>query len=238
MPYPKPDNEIKRLEALKRYGLLDTPSEDSYDDFVNLASFICEAPIALISLLDEQRQWFKARVGLNVSETPREQAFCSHTIQSHHTMVVEDAMADERFSENPLVCSAPNIRFYAGVPLTDADGYALGTLCVIDRRPRHLEPQQQQALEALARQLVTLCQYRRASADLAGALEDVKTLRSLLPICSYCKDIRNDQGYWRGVEEYFSTITDARFSHSICPRCVREHYPDMGEDQAGEEQRK
>ncbi len=225
MPYPVPSNEAKRLEALRRYQLLDTPPEQSFDDFVHLASYICGTPIAQITLVDADRQWFKAKVGLDISQTPREQAFCAHTILGDRLMVVEDATTDMRFSDNPLVISDPRIRFYAGTPLVDSDGYALGSICVIDQIPRQLTHEQRSAFEALGRQVVQLCEFRRASADLAAALDDVKTLRGLLPICSHCKSIRNDEGYWGSVENYISTHTEANFSHGICSACLKLHHP-------------
>ena len=225
MPSPIPDNEARRLEALRRYELLDTSAEQSFDDFAHLASHICGTPIALISLIDADRQWFKARVGLECAETPRELAFCSHTILANQVMVVEDATADTRFADNPLVTSDPNIRFYAGAPLIDTAGFALGSLCVIDREPRKLTANQQRLLEALARQVVALCEFRRVSADLAATLAEVKTLHGLLPICSHCKNIRNDDGYWRSVEQYIASHSNTDFSHSICPGCLKEHHP-------------
>ena len=225
MPYPIPDNEAKRLDAIRRYGLLDTPAEQSFDDFAYLASHLCETPIALITLVDAGRQWFKARLGLEVSETPREHAFCAHTIMTKQLMVVEDALSDSRFADNPLVTSDPHIRFYAGAPLIDRSGFGLGTLCVIDRQPRHLTASQTRSLEALARQVVVQCEFRRISSDLAAVAAEAKTLRGLLPICSHCKSIRNDQGYWRSVEEYLEAQTEADFSHGICPSCLRVHHP-------------
>jgi hypothetical protein len=141
--------------------------------------------------------------------------------------VVEDATQDERFANNPLVTGAPDIRFYAGSPLIDRDGYALGSLCVIDRKPRPLLPHQQRALEALARQIIAQLEYRATAAELAEALEEVETLRTLLPICSHCKGIRNDAGYWHTVEDYLSEHTSADLSHGICPACFQQHYPEI-----------
>ena len=181
MSFPVPTNENKRLEALQRYHLLDTAPEQSFDDFAQLAAYICGTPIAPITLLDADRQWFKAKVGLELSQTSREQAFCSHTIMSDQLMVVDDAATDDRFSENPLVTGEPHIRFYAGTPLVDGEGFGLGSLCEIDRQPRHLTDEQLRALEALGRQLVAQCEFRRISAVLADALLEVKTLQGLLP---------------------------------------------------------
>ena len=229
MTIPIPSNDDKRVEALRRYGLLDTSAEQSFDDFVYLASHICGTPIALISLLDSDRQWFKAKVGLDVSETPRELAFCAHAILDDRVMIVQDATADPRFAANPLVTSDPNIRFYAGAPLIDGEGFALGTLCVIDRKPRHLTEEQRRSLEALARQVVALFELRRVSAELANALTEVKTLRGLLPICSHCKSVKNDQGYWRSIENYIASHGEADLTHGICPKCLKAHHPETYE---------
>lgn len=214
-----------RLEALRRYQILDTPAEQAFDDFALLASTICETPIASMTLVDENRQWFKASIGLDGRETPREQSFCSYAILGDHVMVVEDARCDDRFSLNPFVTASPHIRFYAGAPLIDSEGHALGALCVVDSRPRLLSQRQLEALQALARQIIAQLESRRIGAELADALTHVKTLRGLLPICSHCKGIRGDEGYWQSVESYVTANSDADFSHGICPPCLKTHYP-------------
>jgi GAF domain-containing protein len=165
-------NEATRVEALHKYAILDTEPEQAFDDFVQLASFICKTPIAAISLVDEDRQWFKAKIGLSVSETPREIAFCATAMQQPDVFVVRDALEDERFRNNPLVVSEPNVRFYAGAPLIDDDGHALGTLCVIDRVPRELAPDQQAALQALSRLVLGQMEFRRDLILLKEALID------------------------------------------------------------------
>jgi len=165
-------NEAARVEALHKYAILDTEPEQAFDDFVQLASFICKTPIAAISLVDEDRQWFKAKVGLSVSETPREIAFCATAIHQPDVFVVRDALQDERFRDNPLVVSEPNVRFYAGAPLIDDDGHALGTLCVIDRVPRELAPDQHAALQALSRLVLGQMEFRRDLMLLKEALVD------------------------------------------------------------------
>ena len=227
MNVPQPVNEARRLEALSRYRILDTPPEQAFDDFAYIASLICRTPIATISLVDSDRQWFKARLGLELTQTPREHAFCAHTILGQETMVVEDATADERFASSPLVTGAPHMRFYAGAPLIDGEGNGLGALCVIDNRPRSLSSEERRALEALSRQVMAQMELRRSSAELAGMLAQIKNLEGLLPMCSHCKGIRDDDGYWKTVEAYLETHTGADFSHGICPTCFERHFPDI-----------
>ena len=172
MAINKPANEEARIIALDKYGILDTDPEQSFDDFTLLASFVCRTPIALISLVDEDRQWFKSRVGIDASETSRDIAFCSTAILQSDVFVVPDALADERFRHNPLVVSDPHIRFYAGAPLINEDGYALGTLCVVDRAPRELAPEQKEALKALSRLVLAQLEFRRNLILLKEALTD------------------------------------------------------------------
>jgi GAF domain-containing protein len=225
MPSPLPSNETKRLDALRRYHILDTPAEQAFDDFAFIASTLCETPIGLMTLVDSDRLWFKARLRIDLTETPREHAFCSYTILGNDVMVVEDATLDERFARNPLVAGPPHIRFYAGAPLIDGEGNALGSLCVIDHRPRSLAAERRQALLALARQVIAQLELCRTSAELADALTHMKTLRGLLAICSHCKAIRNAAGDWQSVEGYVTAHTEADFTHSICPTCLNLRYP-------------
>ncbi len=158
---PLPNNEDDRLQALIKYQVLDTQAEQQFDDLTALASHICNTPIALISLIDANRQWFKSKVGLEVTQTPRELAFCAYTIlQAEKILIVPNAEEDERFADNPLVKSDPNIRFYAGASLVTPDGLPIGTLCTIDNKPRELSPEQIQALQALSRQVISQLELR------------------------------------------------------------------------------
>jgi len=169
MTAPVKSSESRRLKVLWQYDILDTVPEEVFDDLTELAARICEAPIALISLIDEDRQWFKSKVGISVSETSRDISFCAHAIKQTELFIIPDATKDLRFSNNPLVISDPKIRFYAGAPLITPDGYALGTLCVIDKVPRELRLEQQQALRVLARHVMTQLELRRHSKELNEA---------------------------------------------------------------------
>ncbi len=168
MKPPLPSNEAARLDALRQYQVLDTPPEEAFDDLVRIAAQICGTPVALISLVDVQRQWFKARVGIEAQETPRDLAFCAHAILGEDVMVVPDATQDARFADNPLVTGETHIRFYAGAPLIAPDHHALGTLCVVDREPHPFSEEQRQALAALARQTVAQLELRKKLRELAG----------------------------------------------------------------------
>jgi anti-sigma regulatory factor (Ser/Thr protein kinase) len=165
--------EAGRLAALRRYRILDTDPEQAFDDLTLLASYICEAPIALITLIDESRQWFKSQVGLSAKETARNVSFCTHAIERpDEIMIVPNALDDQRFTDNPFVVGEPKIRFYAGAPLVTPDGYALGTLCVVDCVPRTLNPEQMHALDALRRQTQAQLELRRNLAELREALDE------------------------------------------------------------------
>lgn len=166
---PLPENEVERLASLASYNILDTLNEDDFDDITLLASEICQTPVALISLVDDKRQWFKSAVGLGARETPKEQAFCAYTILNTEVMVVADARTDKRFADNPLVTGDPNIVFYAGVPLVNENGYALGSLCVIDTEVKELSPKQVTALKALSKQVLAQLELRRKMAVLEKA---------------------------------------------------------------------
>lgn len=190
MKAPLPHNEAARAQALREYAILDTLEEQSYNDITMLASFICHAPIALISLVDQDRQWFKSRVGLQTAETPREHAFCAHAIlEPQDVLVINDATLDPRFVDNPLVVGDPHIRFYAGAPLVTPAGDALGTICVIDRAPRKLAKNKVKALLALSRQVVTQLELRRVAAELNSQSHAILAYQRQLE--AYQREIEN-----------------------------------------------
>jgi len=175
---PIPENEAARLETLRQYQVLDTDSEEAFDDLTRLAAYICDTPTALISLVDANRQWFKARVGIQARETPRNISLCGHAIIHQGCFIVEDALFDERFADNPLVINEPFIRFYAGMPLISPEGFAIGTLCVMDRKPRQLDDKQIDALERLSNQVMSQLELRREVRFCKTALERYKQAKA------------------------------------------------------------
>lgn len=219
---PTPWDEAKRIARLRSLQILDTPAEERFDRITRTAMAIFKVPIALLSLIDSDRQWFKSCHGLPVRETSREVSFCGHTILRNDPLIVEDATQDERFATNPLVRSDPSIRFYAGWPIRLDEGSALGTLCVIDRKPRVLSLEEIAILEDLANVMVDALRGMELSQkvkELDELRAQVSSLEGLLPICSYCKRIRNDDKYWERVESYVARRTGVDFTHGVCPPC-------------------
>jgi GAF domain-containing protein len=237
----KPTNETQRLEALRGYEILDTEPEAAFDDLTFLASYVCQTPVALISLIDADRQWFKSKVGVSAVETSRDIAFCASAILQTDVFIVPDASQDARFSDNPLVVADPKIRFYAGAPLI-TEGKALGTLCVVDRVARELRPEQLEALRALSRQVMAQLDLRRnlkrlksslkvrdkveaekerSLRELQDALGKIRTLEGLLPVCLSCKKIQDQKGDWQPFEYYVRKHSEAKVAHRICPECAR-----------------
>lgn len=198
----KPDipyNEYERIKALQNLNILDTIEEDAFDQLTLIASQICDVPIALVSLIDTNRQWFKSHHGLDVRETPRDLAFCAHAINKpNEILVVEDASKDERFYDNPLSSEGPNVIFYAGAPLLTEDGFCLGTLCVIDKKPRKLNSTQISALRAIADQVLAQLELRRKNLILIEKIKIVEKLNNDLDAFSYQLS-HNFQAPMRGV---------------------------------------
>ena len=230
IPSPFPTDEAGRLAVLRRYAVLDTMPEQALDDLAELASYICEVPIALISLVDEERQWFKARVGLELPETPREFSFCEHALWQTELLIVPDATLDARFASNPLVTGEPGIRFYAGAPLVTPEGAVLGTLCVIDRVTRTLTPNQQKSLTMLARQVVARLELRLQTLESAESERLLHTifdsspecLKVLGPDCSL--RIINQAGLAMMEADSFGQVE----GDSAFPLIVPEHRPQFG----------
>ena len=217
-----PDNEDARLRILDALQILDTASEQSFDDLVQLASIICEVPIALVSIVGEDRQWFKARKGLEMKGSSRDVSFCGHAVGDDAALIVDDALADARFHDNPLVVNHPHIRFYAGMPLRTREGLAMGTLCVIDCQPRGLSDVQRDALERLARQASQLLEQRRLRLEMEAMIKDLKLLSGFIPICAYCRKIRGKDNAWVDLEVYLRDSSNAVATHGMCNVCFKE----------------
>jgi PAS domain S-box-containing protein len=197
--FPKPENEVQRLKALGSYEILDSLSEADFDRITELASLICGTPISLVSLVDDKRQWFKSRVGLDVPETSRDLAFCQFAIMDTKLFEVPDAVKDDRFSQNDLVTGDPHIRFYAGQPLIDKDGYALGTLCVIDRTARTLTDTQKRALFLLAQEVTSLIMERRQK-------QELRHFDHLFDLSDDLICIADSKGYFKKINPAFEKL--------------------------------
>ncbi len=180
-----PVDDTERLQALQRYGILDTPMEPAYDELADIAGHVCEAPVALVSFVDRDRQWFKSAQGLPDRETPLDQSVCRYAIRQSDVFIVSDLAQDVRFANYGIVTQVNPLRFYAGVPLVTPDGYALGTLCVLDHRPRQLSQRAQDLLGALARQVVRLLELKRANDRQGQMLADLDAARQQMAVLAH-----------------------------------------------------
>jgi PAS domain S-box-containing protein len=216
---PVPANEKERIKALRKYGILDTPGEYDFDRITELASILCDTPVSLVSLVDENRQWFKSSVGLDVKETSRDLAFCGYTILNDAIFEVEDATKDERFSDNDLVTHDPKIRFYAGFPLIDPKGYALGSLCVIDRKPKVLSKKQRRALQLLATEVTSLIVERRLK-------EELRNFEKLFNFSNDLVFIGGIDGYFKKINPAFTKILGWSQEHLLKTSSFEFYHPD------------
>lgn len=212
---PLPQDEQERLDELRKYGILDTEPEAAFEDMVKLANYICQTPIAAISLVDEHRQWFKAIAGLDAKETSRDVAFCAHTILQDETMIVPDALQDERFHDNPLVAGGPHIRFYAGVPLTTPDGHHLGTLCVIDSKPRELTPEQLKALATLTDSIMAHLNLRLSHKNIRQYVNDLQLAGSIFESASEAMMVTDPNNSIITVNPAFLTTTGYSLDEAV-----------------------
>jgi len=224
---PNKQKENIRLEALRSYQILDSAAEESFDDITHLASQICDTPIALISLVDTHRQWFKSRVGLDVCETDRELSFCAHNLTGNELLIVPDASEDDRFRSNALVTGDPYIRFYAGAPIINRDGHSLGSVCVIDQKSREITDQQKEILKRLANQTMVLLEARKTSMKLAETIATLETVKNFMTICSTCKKIKIKKGQWASFEEFLMDHKDFDLSHGLCESCYDTQFSEL-----------
>ncbi len=232
---PIPENESERLKALDSYEILDTIADERLDNLTKLASEICEVPICLISLIDESRQWFKSRVGLDVPQTPREISFCQHAILGTELMQVENALEDEKFVNNPLVTGDPNIRFYAGQPLIDKNGFALGTLCVIDSQPNSLNEHQKRALKTLSTEVISAIEQAKIEKERVQYQRFFEMSLDLLCIA-------DTNGYFKQINPSFSSmlgytqeeLLSQPFVNFVHPDDLSKTYQEMDKLNSGE----
>jgi len=217
--------ERERLEALRQYRILDTSPERGFDDITYLASALCATPIAVVTFIDKDRQWFKSRIGLTVPQTARSISICAYTILQHSIMVVPDLTSDQRFADNPMVTGTPDLRFYAGVPVFSRHGFPLGTVAVMDRTTRTLTVGQEESLRAISRLASSMLELRRVNGELIAAQDAMNLYSEILPVCSSCRKVKSEDGEWVILEHYVKDhLHDT--SQGICPDCANRLYPD------------
>jgi GAF domain-containing protein len=201
---PHTDNEQQRLAALNSYGILDTLPEQEYDAITRLASYICQAPIAFISFIDDSRQWVKAKVGLDIDQVPIEETFCQHTIKQDYLVEIPDVSVKPPFSEHEMVTGEFGLRFYASAPLVDPEGYRIGTLCVLDQKVKHLTDEQRDALRILASEVISHLILRKQKIELEKSLVVHKEFFTLFNSSSEIHFIANQES---GIEIINNAVT-------------------------------
>lgn len=220
MSAPRPENEAERLAAL--YAVAERGSPEHFDDLTYIASQVCEAPIALLTMIGENKQWFRSKIGIDIEETDRDVAFCSHAILYTEPLVVADTTADERFRDNPLVTQPPFVRFYAGAPIAVEGGFNVGTVCVIDTEPRTddaLTEAQLKILQALSRQATQLLGCREdVSPNPWGGVGSASEAAS---ICAWCSRVQGRVGEWFSISEFLYQRFEVPTTHGICPDCMK-----------------
>jgi GAF domain-containing protein len=233
--------ERDRVRALLSYQVMDSAAEPGFDNLTQLAALGLRADCAGVSLIDSERLWFKARVGFDMAELPCHQALCFHTIQQSEPLVVRDASVDPRFRDRLLVTGPMAMRFYAGVPLVNPEGFRLGCLCIMDSEPRELGDRELELLQLLARQATLQLEARRRSlrdgdrhrsqereiAVMRDTLDRLNWLEGFVTVCSGCSAIKDESGHWHDLAAYLQRHSNASFSHSICPPCRDELYPEL-----------
>ncbi|HEY7885747.1 MAG TPA: sensor domain-containing diguanylate cyclase [Cellvibrionaceae bacterium] len=221
-----PSLEQQRLDALRRYCILDTPTEQTFDDITRLIADICQAPIAVINFIDESRQWFKSEIGLGVRETPLDISICAHAILQPGLFIVPDTLEDARFAHNPLVTGEPYLRFYAGALLETYDGFALGTLCVLDHQPRELSELQKNALSTLARQVMLLLELFKANNEQANMLRELEAARkemAALAATDYLTGLLNRRAFSHRLKQTYGEI-ERKQSHACLMMMDLDHF--------------
>ncbi len=226
MSSPDPNDDNARMLELESHEILDTMPKRENHDIALLTTEICQTKMSTLAMLDREQKWHKSKVGISKEWMPRDFSICLHMIRGEEPFIVPDTQKDDVFCKIGMVRNPPHVRFYAGVPLINENGFALGTLCAIDTDPKTLDDYQVWALQSLARQVVLLLELRRKSLRLEKTLGEKeaakaknKALASMLPICCCCKKIRDDQDYWYQVEDYISQHRDTTFTHGYCPDC-------------------
>ena len=225
-PPNRSEREADRLATLSQYRILDTEAEPEYDRLTRLAAQVCRTPVSVVTLVDEHRQWFKSRFGLDADSIPREYPLCAYAIESDDCLVIDDMARDNRFASYPVVTGEPRIRSYLGAPLTVGPDLRLGTLCVIDVEPREFTADEIEALGTLRDAVVNLLELRRTRRLL-------ESVRSVVPVCAWCDAVRiahEQDEIWVRPHEFVAAQHDV--THGICPTCARSMLAEVPPDEA------